>query len=121
MIRVRDDQVAALDAAVKERSYRRIAALMRERLPRELFPAGEEALLARIRLSAKAAGGYSILSEQGIARFATMSLLFGESFHRQPAIHRALEGGGKKAERALEWLFNEAAREMGRQAREEAK
>jgi hypothetical protein len=116
MMRLRDEQVAALDHAVKERFYRRLAILLREQFPAQTAVMTEEALMLRIRASGKTAASYGIKSERGIARAATLSVAFGERFHEISQIRQGLKRGGKDAEQFLEWLLDECAREAHKQA-----
>ena len=115
-MRIRSEQFAALDDDVKRRFITRVAAAMRDWFPEQTATVSELDLVTRIQASAKTAREYGITSERGIARFAGMSLVFGEKFHEIGQIRQALKRGGREAEEFLEWLLDECAREASEEA-----
>jgi len=85
MLQIRAEQMAAFEAAARERLIGRVARFLREQVAGACAALEEEALRARIARSLEAGKRHGITKQWDLARFAACAMCLGESFESDPA------------------------------------
>ena len=99
-----------------ERSVGRIAAFLRRHVP-DLSDADEGELRAFVRRSKEEANGVGIRSEQGIARFALLSLATGGRAAEDPNVRRLFHRSGASPDDDIKRLLDACTAQLAERGR----
>jgi hypothetical protein len=105
MIRIRREQMAALDAHAQHCFRARVAAYLRAQLPDPIAPLTETDLAERIARWQVRAAAHGVRSERGVAKWCYLSLVLTEAFDEEPAIREYLGQPGPPPDHKVDMLM----------------
>jgi len=115
MLKIRGEQLAALQASMEERFVARTQGHVREWFPAACMVLSSDELTARIRDGIARARGYGFTSEQDHCRFIDLSFVLGEHFDDDPALPWVAEILAQRVESpddTMRFLYSEAQRRL---------
>ncbi|HYR27296.1 MAG TPA: hypothetical protein VEU30_02450 [Thermoanaerobaculia bacterium] len=115
MLKIRGEQLAALQASMEERFVTRMQEHAREWFPAACAVLTLEELTARIRNGIARARGYGFTSEEDHCRFIDLSFVLGEHFDDDPALPWVAEILGQRAASpgdTMRFLYAEAQQRL---------
>ena len=90
-MRIRTEQMGALDNAATADLYHRIALYLRRKLPDHTSDLNDATLLQRVTANASKANRYGVKTDKGIAEFVCIAFVAGENFDELPEIRTYLQ------------------------------
>lgn len=106
MLKIRIEQMEALNQAASSAFYQRLIRFLRKEIPEATSSMDETALIKHIIESEQRAAQYNIVSEAGIAQFVCLTFAAGPEFDAIPEVRDYLEQPGLNAEEKLDELIN---------------
>ncbi|PXA96878.1 hypothetical protein DMC47_16320 [Nostoc sp. 3335mG] len=94
-LRLTPEQYAAIDAHRLERSRRKVMDYLRNTAPDHTRHMDDAQLAAAVMAAEGSANSYGIVSERGHAQWAYLTLITGDSFHRQPGFSQYMTDGAQ--------------------------
>jgi hypothetical protein len=91
ILSIRPELLQTLEADVRERFARRLAAHLRQLFPDDLVRLDEPALLELVHAAIAKASSYGVVIEYDVARFAEYAVFYGRSFDADPMVDWAGE------------------------------
>lgn len=105
MLRIRAEQMKALDKAAQAIFHTQLLKFLRQEMPEQAAEFSDDDLLKRIAESERRAATYGIVSNSAVAQFTCLTFL-DAAFDEIPEVHEYLKGESEDAEQKLEDLVD---------------
>jgi hypothetical protein len=106
MLKLRKEQMSALEKASQEDFHRRLLRFLRQEMPELKDEFSDADLLERIAESERRASTYGIVSEAGISQFVCLTFVGGPAFDEIPEVNSYLREPEGEPEQKLDELVD---------------